>query len=237
MYELGEELQNEMKQLTQPRAGRIQLGVADDVERPLAVRLVRHLLRGGPTARRRMVTLCTGSHENLLTQLREQSLDAVLSDQPMYSAGLETLGTTEMPVSLVVPKAVKPRGLDAFEASSEKIAKQLRASGVGLIMPSARLRFRGEIDRFLSSSRLSLPVVFESDNLASVVRAVLEGVGAAFLPLPYVEDSVQREQVVPLGPPHGLWRHPLHLFALPESATTTMAESLRAAFVSLDREN
>jgi hypothetical protein len=45
------------------------------------------------------------------------------------------------------------------------------------------------------------------------VRAVEEGVGAAFLPVAYVKDHVERGSLSIYGPKGGYWQHALYLHA------------------------
>ncbi len=224
MFSLAEECLVSLKRPA--RANRLRLGVCEEIERPftarLASRAVSELEMEPP-----VVKVISGTHSQLLAALQAHRLDAILSDRPPVKGTFHALGVLSMPVFLVARRS-------STEPAHPRMEKVLEK---GLALPSARFRLRAETERFMARRALKSRTVFESDLLASVVRAVEDGVGAGFLPLAYLLDSVDRSRLSVLGPPGGYWKYPIWLLsALPPGEEQPLLLGLRAAFVELGEE-
>ena len=232
MFELAEGMVKELGLASPLDANRLRLGVADDIERPFSVRLVSLLLANGNPLTNPMVTLTCGSHESLTRKLEDGELDAVLSDRSSGLDGMEVLGASEMPVMLVIAPGKLPPG---WSASLDPVGTALMEGG--LVLPSSKLRLRQEIDEFLGEHGTAAHIVMESDLLASVVRGVVDGVGASFLPTPYIAEGIAKREILVFGPSQGFWRHSLWLISSKKSVeSNTLVQGLKSAFEDLTRE-
>lgn len=238
MFELHEELEDRLNRTEKSKGVRIQLGVSDEIERPLAVRLISFLFKGGDRKLQPMVKLVSGEHEDLVQKLKERRLDAVLTSQPEYHENLDMLGTMRMPVVLAYSpekKGTKQEG-DVF-TSLDHTLDFLSRTESGLALPSSRLRLRREIDDFLEHHQIANEVVFESDMMASVARAILDHVGIGFLPYPSVSGDVSRGNLLISGPRDGLWQHSIWLMARKgRGVDASFVNELTRAFGKLSRE-
>ena len=232
IFELAEGMLKELGQVSPLEANRLRLGVADDIERPFSVRLVSLLLSNGAAQSAPMVALTCGSHETLTRKLEDGELDAFLSDRSPGQDGMEVLGSSEMPVMLAIAPGRLPPG---WSASHDPVGAALMEGG--LVMPSSKLRLRQEIDEFLEERKATAHIVLESDLLASVVRGVVDGVGASFLPTPYIAEGIARREILVFGPSQGFWQHSLWLISNRKSAeSNALVQGLKSAFEILTRE-
>ncbi len=101
-------------------------------------------------------------------------------------------------------------------------------------MPSDKLRARGEIDLFLQKHHVDKPVVFESDILAAVIRAIVDGAGIGFAPFPYVAREISHGLLKRFGPSEGYWRNRLLLISLKKKSLDPTIKEFCDAVLRLD---
>jgi LysR family transcriptional regulator, transcriptional activator of nhaA len=232
MFELADELLNELRHSARTINQRLHLGVADDVERPFSVHLVTRLLETGEAEMSPYVTLVCGSHDELLQKLRVQKVDAVLSDRPAATRTIEVLGTSQVPV--VFAARSNPRPWRSAIQTPAEMKTLLESGHIKLVLPSTKLRLRKEIDEYLKKNAIEPHIAFEGDLLASVVRAVEDGIGASFLPSPFIAEGVTAGRLVTCGPPQGFWKFSLWLLTDKRTVeTNSLIPRLKQAFLSL----
>jgi LysR family transcriptional activator of nhaA len=235
IFELTGELEQMLKRGETERRTVVRVGVSEGIERPFSVRLIRLLLEGRPSASRPCIELSGDAHLALGSKIRERRLDIILTNE--VDPELAVLGRYDMPVVMAVASGLandRIRGL----AGDLDAGTSPRAGGdVGLVLPVERLKLRLEIDEFLSTRRLRAPVVMECDLMASVVRGVVDGVGASFIPLPYLNEAVQRGQVWTSDPARPFWRHSLWLMSDPAALDQSWVAELKTAFNRLAGES
>ena len=98
------------------------------------------------------------------------------------------------------------------------------------MLPSEKLKIRIETDLFIQKMRLRNRAVFESDILAVVVRAVLEGVGVAFLSEPYIAKELRHETLIRLGTDKPFWQHPIFIMAQNTKVLDPVVEEIKNYF-------
>jgi LysR family transcriptional activator of nhaA len=238
MFDAADDLAHFIENAGAGQHSRLHIGVTEEVERPFVVELVSRLVRnesaGKAPQAAPMITMNSSDHPTLIGQLREQRVDVVITHQPAFDDDLEILCSTKMPVvlaysrRLLTPadaKAVRAGGRSAlsFKTALSRLPK-------GWVLPSLNRRLRVETELFLERKRLNARVTFESDVLASVVRAVADGVGVGLLPLPYVANEIARGQIETQGPQQGYWQHGIWLIARRRVDHPEVIGSLRRIF-------
>lgn len=233
MFSEAERLAEKLEGTDARKAKLLRIGVAEGVERPFSVRLARELSSSVSPRHAPFIRLVAGSHEGLLPRLLGQELDAVLTDRA--SSDALVIGEYEMPVVMAVARGASGGGARKLFAGLKRPRERATSLDVGLVVPTRNFRIRNETDRFLRRHGLSARVILESDLLASVVRAVVDGVGAGFLPLPYLAEPVREGRVI-AGPREGLWKHGLRLLVPKTDTPHPLVPALRQAFRSLERQ-
>jgi LysR family transcriptional regulator, transcriptional activator of nhaA len=214
----------------------IRLGIADEVERPFAVGLVKNLFKRWKGAEPPSVTFVTGQTVELVNKLRDWHIDAVITNRSPTFDDLEIAGNLSMPVALVVPNENPKNFKGTVMCAPREVPKLLAELGTGLALPSPRLKLREEIDQFMNSEKRDHRVVFESDTLATIIRAVIDNVGPGFVPLPYIMREVQRKEVTVLGSTQGLWKHNLYVLFKKGRANSVAVTEISDAFEELKDE-
>ena len=161
---------------------------------------------------------------NLLSQLKIRNLDAVITNYPAIEDGIELLSEYPMPVMAIHHPDKK------FEGSI--IKGKSRHKPIQWVLPNRRLRLRSEINTFMKGNILTGQILLESDVLATLVRAVLDGIGTTFLPLPYVQSFVKQGRLIASGPKAGFWTHQLCLLTNSASSKRNIVQSLKNSFDS-----
>lgn len=249
MFELAEELSERLRRVGKTKATRIHLGVSSEVERPFAARFSSFLFSENKKTGLPNLRLSSFEHEDLNQKLKDRTVDAVLSNQPYFHEDVMILGSLPMPVVLLIPNKVKrqARQMEAPPKSKTKttttkavtkisseqtqVLNVLKKTEAGLVLPSSRLRLRREIDEFLEKHKINQEVVFESDSISSVARAIYDGLGIGFLPLPYFTLEFSSAPVQIIAPKSGLWTHPIWLMARKgKTANASLLVELNHAF-------
>ena len=213
MFESAEEFADVLNQTDQSRGSRVRIGVTDEIERPFVTDLVSAIVREKVASKQPMVSMFSDSHAELLAQLQTRQIDLLLSNQPPYGEDLQILASVDMPVVL----AISPKLLKGMKIAREAtIGQLLRILPGGLVLPTPKLRVRTEIDLFLQRHHMQKQVVFESDILAAVIRAIVDGAGFGFVPFPYISREVNHGSLKHFGPEAGYWRNGLLLISLKE---------------------
>ena len=230
IFEPAEELENSIrsKSFANPR---MHLGICDEVERPFVVDVVGKLFKNTLKDIKPQFTLTSESHLSLIAQLKNRTLDAVISNYPVYEVGVEVLCEYPMPVVLVCHPEDPLRSLQTDNDKFD-LGKISRAHSIYWVLPHRKLRLRTETNALIERQKIRGQITLESDVLASLTRAVIDGIGIGFLPLPYVETFIKQDRLAILGSKQGLWVHRLWLLANPASSQSELAKALKASFES-----
>jgi LysR family transcriptional activator of nhaA len=231
IFESAEEYADVLNQTDQSRGPRIRIGVTEEIERPFVTDLVSAIVREKETAKQPMVSMYSDAHAELLSQLQTRQIDLLLSNQSAYGEDLQILASVDMPVVLVIsPKLLK--GIKVPRDTT--VPSLLKILPGGLVLPTAKLRLRSEIDLFLQKQHVQKQVVFESDILAAVIRAAIDGAGIGFIPFPYVSREIGQETLKSFGPEGGYWKSRLLLISLKKKEFDPTIEEFREAVLKID---
>jgi LysR family transcriptional activator of nhaA len=233
MFELASELMDRMQPSPGAKGQRIQIGVCDDVERPFAVDVIGGLFKKENLSEQPRVTLLCGEHSDLVSKLKGNVMDVVLSSQPIHDSHIRIIEKLPMPIVLACSAKAgsKSESLTAhYEARLSRILSE-----TGLVMPTKKFRLRQEIDSFLDKEGIASQIVFEGDLLAAVVRAVVDGVGAAFVPFQYVAKEVVSGRVNVIAPPGGFWVQNLYLMTRQRPKGNPMVNELQKSLKGLKK--
>jgi LysR family transcriptional activator of nhaA len=230
IFELAEDLESSLESRGQEKLS-VHIGVSDEIERPFAVEVVSRLARArsGLESPPR-VTMISEAHSKLMSRLQTNELDAVISNQSSIEEGIVPLVSIRMPVVLAYPVTREARARPSARKRRSFSLLDPTGKPYPWVLPHPRLRLRGEIDTFMESRGFSGRIAFESDVLAAVVRAVVDGLGIAFLPLPYILTEVAHDKIAVAGPKAGYWDHGVWLLSSRRHRDDPVLQALKAAF-------
>ncbi|WP_374029349.1 LysR family transcriptional regulator substrate-binding protein [Bdellovibrio bacteriovorus] len=172
--------------------------------------------------------------EILVNQLRSEEIDLVLTNKPIYAEDVKELASASMPVNLMV-STKNLKDLKIRISRNTSALEFLNAVPWGLIIPSYKMKLRHETDLFFQEIKARKKVVFESDIMSVVGRAIIDGAGVGFLPVPYVLDEYQSGAVTVIGPKAGYWKHTLYLLGRKDAKQDLTIEEVKNSIKKLER--
>ncbi|ASD62325.1 LysR family transcriptional regulator [Bdellovibrio bacteriovorus] len=234
MFDVAADFAESLKSPTEKQSQRIRIGVSDQVERPFIADLLAPLIREQKRGVEKIFFVSSAPSDALVTQLRSREIDLLLTNKPIYADDVTELATAEMPVNLMVStKNLKERKIRTSRNTSA--VEFLNAVPWGLIIPSYKMKLRHETDLFFQEIRARKKVVFESDIMSVVGRAIVDGAGVGFLPVPYVMDEVQSGILTLLGPKAGYWKHTLYLLGRKDEKEDETIQDLKKTIKRLEK--
>lgn len=221
MFGIADNIEREAASERQGHKISIRLGVSSDIERPFAVDVIS---RAFLKEKRVRVRLLSGSEGSLHKQLRFGDLDFVLCTTPYFGESVRTLAECDLAVVA---------GISKKNLKTGQKPKSLRDLPDRWIAPGPGQRLRREADEYFEDHRLSPQVIFESDVMGALIRAISDGMGWGLFPKVYLRHESQSRNLVILGPAKGFWSHKIYLLGtvpahLPAEFEKTIIAALRA---------
>lgn len=231
MFEISEEMSDEVLRGLPSSTRRIRIGVSDDVERSLIVEAVSVFFKKQNLKVRPYVTIFSGTQSELIEKLKFREVDVIVTETAMTDPELMNLVRAESPVVLVCSLESKQVN-HALKNKEETFSKFdfLKWSQCHWLMPSMRFKLRSEINHFFENHEIKGRIVFESDVLSSLVQSVVDDIGLAFLPLVYVKGELEKKSIRLLGSDEGYWTYKLWLICNPGSSNDDLIKAFSSAF-------
>ena len=182
----------------------------------------------------RMFYVTSAPSEHLMNQLRANEIDLLLTNKPIYAEDVKELATAAMPVNLMV-STENLKDLKIRISKNTSALEFLNAVPWGLIIPSTKMKLRHETDAYFQEIKARKKIVFESDVISVVGRAIVDGAGVGFLPVPYVHDEVKSGALTLLGPKAGFWKHNIYLLGRQENYHDEMIDEIRDSIKKLEK--
>lgn len=208
---------------------RSKIGVAREVERPFVADVLSKILKKHKKDKA-SIQMSTGEHLDLLDQLHTGDIDVLVTNTPSYNEGITTISSLSIPVYPVASH-------DYFKSIRLKknfdLQTILKHPDLFLVLPTHKLKLRFETDLFLQKYEVSHTGIFETDILSAVVRATVEGVGIAFLPLVYIEKELKQQKLMLLTDrKKPSWSHKIYLTILDNKTLDPIGLEVRKFFES-----
>ncbi|MCC6277222.1 MAG: LysR family transcriptional regulator [Oligoflexia bacterium] len=227
IFETCEVMLSELTPSTNESKLSLRIGLSEEIERPFCVPFISSIFHDKIPVDAKRFSVVSTNHRGLITQLSEGALDLVLSNEATEDEYVFPLARAEMPVVLAVPRSY--RG-NKTPVTAKGCIEALTNHEIGLALPSSKLNLRKEIDDFLIKEKISANIVFEADILAVLIRAVTDGIGASFLPFPYIENELKEGKVKIAGLPHGFWKESLWLLISKKNLSDPIFPEMQAVF-------
>lgn len=234
IFDIAADFAESLRSPSEKRNQRIRIGITDQVERPFIADLLSPLIREQKRTTEKSFFVSSASSDVLLTQLRNEEIDLLLTNKTIYAEDVKELASASMPVNLLVATQML-KDLKFHVSRKTSAAEFINAVPWGLILPSYKMKLRHEIDLFIQEVKVRKKVVFESDVMSVVGRAIIDGAGIGFLPAPYVLPEIKSGILSVLGPKAGYWRHSVYLLGRKESTFDETIEGVRNSIKRLEK--
>jgi LysR family transcriptional activator of nhaA len=206
-FELFEEMGAFLENKNLSGRKKLRIGVSDEVERPfissVISRLIKRDIKNNST-----VSLRSESHKEIAEAFLTRDVDLVITSDPIYSSGIKYMANVFLPVGIVFNSRV----FGDFD-DTDTIKKIVESAKIGLALPGPTLKLRKEIDNYLSKNKILRDICFESNVVSTIVRAVLDGLAFSILPLPYVQNEIDKERLTTIPLKNGTWKHQLFIYS------------------------
>jgi LysR family transcriptional regulator, transcriptional activator of nhaA len=204
IFELSDEMDKFLKK-NEPKLGTtLKIGVSDQVERPFVADMVGKLLKTHG-AKNLIPSIISKEHSEMVNLVAREEIDLVITNE--RASNLRLVNTLSIPVMLV--SGTMNLSLKGHQHNYSNLFKSL---GQSLILPTDELILAKETKCFLKEKKLNIPVVLTSNIIACITRAVIEKLGASFLPVTYVQKEIKAGTLHAFGPREGFWHHHLYLY-------------------------
>lgn len=210
MFDLSSALVRALNMEEKGASSPIHFSVSNEVERPFAADLISRLMTWSDSKNLPIssVSLISDTHETLSDGLRSLRYDILLSNYAINSEEIYLVSQEHLPVVAVASRKFLTRHKSLKNQKS--LHTILGQRDIGIVIPTIDHKLRTEIDIYFERQSLKPKVIFESNIIASVIRAACDGIGVGFFPKPYIERELRMGQLEPLT--RGtLWSHNLYL--------------------------
>lgn len=151
----------------------INIGVTSGISRPFTTNIVGQTLKKFKIEERPKIKLDTGINDSLIERLKLKKLDLIITNHLPNEPDLKVLRTFSMPVALVgrqdLITQLKINNLKSPEMIFKKVSTYLS-------LPSDPTKLRMETNHYFLKNKMKYSALFESDILASVIRAATDGI-------------------------------------------------------------
>lgn len=208
MFEFSEKMNELISKRVPSSTRKICIGVSEHVDRSFVAEVVSNFLKKYEMEKRPKVTVISATQHQLNEKLKFKEFDAVVTDSGLVDPNFHDLQKAEVPVVLTCSTKWKaPVAVDA----DDLLGSLAESSQAQWIVPSNKIRFRGEIDKFFESNKIKKKIAFESDVIGSLVHAVTDEIGLAFFPVLYVNQFLKDKSLQMIGPKEGFWKYQVSL--------------------------
>ncbi|MBS2018722.1 MAG: LysR family transcriptional regulator [Deltaproteobacteria bacterium] len=170
IFALGREMVDTLRGRLTGRPTRITIGLADDVPKPVALRIFEPIFRLPEPVR---IVCHEDTTDRLADALVKRELDVVIAEAPVPDETLHRHLLGESGLSLFAAPALARKLVDDFPKSLD---------GAPLILPTSNTALRRQIDTWLEDHGVVPDVVAELQDAALVLAFGAAGVGAFVAP-------------------------------------------------------
>jgi LysR family transcriptional activator of nhaA len=232
MFEISNRLSLNFQLSPDQDRTKLQVAVGDEIERPFAASYLSKLLQSLDTEAM-SIRMVSNRHAILIDELDKNRFDLLISNYTADEREFETLSQAKVPVYAFC--STRRPDLPKQELSAKRLVEFLKRRKPHLVQPTQDQKLRHEIDHFLEQNSISLPLMFESNVLAAVIRSTVEDLGISFLPLIYIDRELKLKQLHRLSA-KPLWHHSLSLICKHSLQTDPLIQKAKTTFDKMTSE-
>lgn len=212
-FEIFDEMSDHFNKKSLSMGIRITIGVSQDIDRPFVADTVAMVRSRYSQSQQPRLNLITTTDAVLQQGLQSGEIDFIITNRAFVDHTIDILGEFDLPVGAF--------GYSEFYKLTKKDSFDdlLKKEKIALCLPSKMTDIRTEIDRYMIKKNITPYCVFESNAMASVTRATLDGLGATIMPLPYVKKELESKQLFILTK-KVLWKHRTVIIGLKDRIET-----------------
>ena len=234
MFDISAELAESLKSPGEKMTKRFHVGISEQVERPFIADLLSPVIRDNRGKTNKIISITSAPDDDILQLLRAKEADLMLTNKPIYADDVVELASVGAPVNLMVSTQLL-KSMKIRVSRNTSVQEFLTAFPGGLVIPTYKMKLRHETDLFFENAKVRKKISFESDILSVVGRAIVDGAGCGFLPVPYLLEEIKLGLVTVIGPKSGFWRHSLYMISHKEDDYDDLTKDIVKRFKQLDK--
>ena len=203
MFETSNQIKKLVSKKKPSEVNHLQIGISEEIDKSFVVEVVSLFLKQQNQKNLPQITMVSGTREHLTDRLRYKELDLIISEIAVIDPELNKIAYAEIPIVLTCSSKIDTSMLENKETHSNSIEDvQIIANykNTQWVMPSSRLKLKNEIDKFFEDNNITSQVSLVTDSASSIIRAVKDEIGFAFLPLQYISQELQEKSIKIIGP-------------------------------------
>lgn len=215
----------------------LKIGVQDEIARSLAVAALNPLIKKHKLVQVTKVpkiNMVAGKHEELIDKLRVQKLDALISVRAVADSNFINIAHAESPVVLICSEKVKNSSSilsgKKDNLSIKELKEFIKKNETSWVMPSLKSKLRMELVTFLGHNNINSAVLFESNDVSTLIRSVIDDLGCTFMPVAFVTSEIKSGLLHAFGPKFGFWKHEIWLSCHSQKQRDSQFQALVASF-------
>jgi len=207
IFEAVSELERKMHQTQNVGHGTLKVGFTEQIEGMFIAELVSQIIsfKKWPTPPK--LSVICANKEKILNQLKSHEIDIAFANTNTAEPEIDIIQHFKVPVGAYLSRQQLKR------IGKKSLSDLMKNPNVGLVLPNMQVRLRHEIDDYLERQKIKKPILFESDTLSLVTRAVVDHLGLGFFPKPYMLEEEKLGQVACVSGKTALWNHSLYLIS------------------------
>ncbi|MGZ3771212.1 MAG: LysR family transcriptional regulator [Bdellovibrio sp.] len=234
IFDLALEFSESLRSPSEKLSQKIRIGITDQVERPFIADLLSPLIKSPKPSVQKTFFVSSAPSEVLVNQLRAEEIDLLVTNKPVYADDVTELANASMPVNLLISSQTLKESKLRISRNT-RVVDFLNSIPVGLIIPSYKMKLRHETDLFFQELKIRKKIIFESDVISVVGRAIIDGAGVGFMPVPYVYEEVKAGMLAVLGPKKGYWTHSLYLLGRKGATTDDTIDEVKKSIKRMEK--
>jgi LysR family transcriptional activator of nhaA len=233
MFELAEKMTEVISKGTPTSKRKIHIGVSNDVEKEFISEVVSNFLNRISQEQRPQVNLLSGPLNQLLDHLHFKEIDTVITAQKINNSEFISLEEASVPVVLCCSSKWQNITCTSLADNDLVISELAKCKNIQWVLPSSSFELRTQIDKFFNENQIEKRVIFESDNIATLVRSVHNELGFSFLPLLHVATEIKGNYLKCLGSNLGFWDYHITLGCHPLNKEDSLVKAFSKSFRDL----
>lgn len=229
-FEAFEEMSDHIQKSKTAMGVRINIGVSNDIDRPFVTEVIAKIIRNHPLSKQPLVKLISKESDIILDLLKAGEIDFAITTNATIDGQIKLHKEFLFPVMAFASKDI------LINLKKKSFTDYLKDHSIGTVLPSKPTILRAETESYFVKRKFWPVATFESNIMASVIRAAIDGLGIALLPLAYVSRELKSDKLHSLSSDI-LWKHRLMVISLNSGFSEEKSRILDQLIEDLQKTN
>lgn len=199
-FDVFDQMSDQIFNKQHAKAARVSVGVSAEIERPYVTDVLSDVSRLYQKNDAPLLNLISENTKTLVEDLKLGDIDILLTTDAIVDSEIQLISDVSLPVGFFIQSEFKKI------IKNSSLEKVINSGEIPMVLPAKGTVLRAEIDTYFNRKKIKPNCVFESNMLAAVIRAAIDGLGAAIVPLAFVERDLTDSKLINLFE-RSPWQH------------------------------